>query len=224
MTISQTVNASPKETQKLGNKGKTMDNIIQSYVSFLKKYDEEMETKYFISQPLNIKKATKNEIEKTEEKLSITIPDELKNYYLNASNGTEKDSEKYATSDSRLDIFSHQKIFGIYDYFKMYWDLMEVDMDIINEQLTKDDIRFVNQKNSEYFVFAVDWSENFIETFVFDKNHNFYRFYFDQDVHIISYINEMISGSKSMKKSKSGIELLSDYLEEKKEDIIKDIL
>ena len=205
-----------EKTKRVEN---TMDEIIKNYVIFLKKYEEEIEINDYISQPLNTKKATKNEIEKTEKKLSITLPIELKNYYLNESNGTEQDSEKYAIYDERLDVFSHQRIIGIYDYFKMYWDSMDVDIDVVNEHISKDDMQFVNEKNREYFVFVADWSENFIETIVFDKNGNFYRFYFDQDVHIIEYINEMINGSNSMQKSTSFIKLLGDYLEEEKEEI-----
>ena len=196
----------------------TVGTVIKDFVDYIKtqkNYNENI-----ISQPLNLNKTTEGEIEKTEKKLSCTIPSELRYYYLNEMNGSEVDEKEYPVYEEKLDIFSHQKIMGIYDYFKYYWeDIQEIDIEEILEHLSEEEIFFIENNNREYFVFIADWRNNFIETFVFDKKENYYNFYFDQDVTIDIYINEMINNSNTMKKDKSLVKLLKKYLEKKKEDI-----
>ena len=197
----------------------TVGSVIRNYVEFLNENETEEGVFDFICQPLNDKKAVDKEIEKTEEKLSIKIPEELKYYYSNEANGTEVDIEEYPSSERRLDIFRHQKIIGISDFFEMYWDCYD-PLYLLNYQsaLSEEESNFINDKNKEFFVCAADWDDNFIGTFVFDRNHNFYRFLFDQDLHLLEYLNDMINGSEYVKKNDSFARVLSDYLEEKKED------
>ena len=105
---------------------------------------------------------------------------------------------------------------GIYDFFKLYWgDNKLEDIFDIDEEL----LSFMEKYNKEYFVCIVNWAENFLETFAFDKEGNYFRFNYDQDEIIDVYINEMLNGSEHMQKDKSLIKLLKDYLEEVKEDL-----
>ena len=197
----------------------TVGTVLKDFVDYIKT-QKNYNNEHIISQPLNLNKTTENEIEKTEKKLSCTIPYELRYYYLNEMNGTEVDEKEYPVYEEKLDIFSHQKIMGIYDYFKYYWeDIQEIDIEEILEHLSEEEILFIENNNREYFVFIADWRNNFIETFVFDKKENYYNFYFDQDVTIDIYINKMINSSNSIKKDKSLVKLLKKYLEKKKEEI-----
>lgn len=200
----------------------TINGLIENFGTCLKEDEEEhgMQLGDFIYQPLNTVKALPGDIEKTEAKLSVKIPDELKNYYLNEANGTERNVTDYLLIDGRLDIFSHQKIFGVYDFFDFYWSVIHeyYGIRIMNEELSESEMEFVLEKNKEFFVCAAHWSDNFIETFVFDKGGNYYRFYFDQDVHIFDYIEEMLSNHERVNKSRSFIKLLSEYLENLKDD------
>jgi len=80
-------------------------------------------------------------------------------------------------------------------------------------------MQMVYENNTQYFVFAADWSENFGEVFVFDKEHNFYQFYFDQDVHIFKYIVRMMNKDDSMNVGNSFSEQLDAYLDNEKQEL-----
>ena len=48
----------------------------------------------------------------------------------------------------------------------------------------QEDALLVEQYRNEFFVSIINWENNFIGTFVFDKLGTFYKFNFDQDVMI----------------------------------------
>jgi len=201
----------------------TIAKTIESYTSFLKKNKRNLELNRYVSLPLNKKKATKSEISLTEEKLSTTLPIELKNYYLNDANGTERNVEKYPISEERLDIFSHQKIIGIYDYFQLCLEYVGTSIEVANQGCSEEEIKICMQSNKDYFVCVVDWQDNFRETFLFDKKHNFYSFNFDQDEHISYYISELINNSDHTLTNKSLVKLLDDSIQERIEYLEEDI-
>ncbi len=202
--------------------------VINEYNKQLKPFEDEIDLEDYeiVSNTICAKES---EIAKTEKRLGCSLPKELKDYYLNCANGTGKDVDSYGSWDGSLDIFSHQRVFGIVDFSAYYWDEMcmeespfEYDTSILAElsEKEKDNLKFYN---SEFFVCAVDWKENFLETFVFDKEHNFYTFCFDQDETIaiyINYINEIRNGEENeilneeIVKSKSLSELIESYLQE----------
>ena len=200
----------------------TITGLIEKFGTDLKENKKKhgMQLGDYVSLPMNTVKALPEDIEQTEAKLSIRIPDELRNYYLNESNGNKVNVTDHQLIDGGLDIFSHQKIFGVYDYFDFYWSVLYWGdgIDLMNEKLSDSEMQFVLEKNKEFFVFAADWSDNFIETFVFDKKGNFYRFYFDQDLHIFEYIQDMLNNHSNVNKSHSFIELLSEYLDKLKDN------
>ena len=206
----------------------TLTTAVDDFIKFLSPFDEEIEIDEWFSQPLNTKKAKENKIIKTEQKLDCGFPEELKSYYLNEANGTEE-TDKYALDEQRLEIFSHQRVIGVIDYFSLYWE-EEMDENPFEYhmgclvKLSEKEKLFIIQKNKEYFVCAVHWSENFLETFVFDKNNNFYRFNFDQDDSAIEYINEIEEGSENIEKDKSLIKLFVKYIREKKEELKEDMV
>ncbi len=200
----------------------TITGLIEKFGTNLKENKKKhgMQLGDFVSLPMNTVKALPEDIEQTEAKLSIRIPDELRNYYLNEANGNKVNVTDHQLIDGGLDIFSHQKIFGVYDYFDFYWSVLYegYGIELMDEQLSDSEMEFVLEKNKEFFVCAADWSDNFIETFVFDKEGNFYRFYFDQDLHIFEYIQDMLSNHHSINKSHSFSKLLSEYLDKIKGD------
>ena len=196
----------------------TISNVVKEIDEFIKNSEQEILS---LSQPLNTKKATEGEIAKTEEKLACNIPTELRDYFLNEVNGTETNVEKYPFEDGNLDFFSHQKIMGIYVFFKFYWEeiyQIEIPEMEIEEHLYEDEIAFIEKNKKEFFICVVNWSEKFLQTFAFDKEGNYYRFLFYHDEimndyidTMYEYINNMISVDNRMKKDKSLIKLLKGY-------------
>jgi len=135
--------------------------------------------------------ATLDEIDSTAKKLDIVFPPALISYWSKYSNGNKN---KY---NERLEVFSHQNIMGITDFFnyiwKDYYGVDEIDVYSYNGNIpyTQKQQLLVNEMNKNFFVFAVDWEDNFMEILVFDKFQNAYGFIFDQDLVAYPYIEEL---------------------------------
>ena len=208
---------------------KTITDVIDEFIyQITSKNDYDGSLDEYISQPLNSNKAVEVELIETEAKLGCTIPIELRNYYLNEANGTEEDEvDEYAIFEETLEIFSHQKIVNIYDYFKLYWERVQDENveDILDDTgILSDDetVALIEKYKNEFFVCIVHWENNFIATFLFDKFGNYYRFYFDQDVMIDAIIKDFLNiddSESNIKKGSSLAKLLQDYLEELKDEM-----
>jgi len=207
---------------------KTITDVINEFINYIVTQDDYCGgLEEHISQPLNTNRATEEEVLKTEEKLGCKIPNELRNYYLNDANGTEENEEEYAIFDETLDIFSHQKIINIYDYFKLYWEeLQDENVDEVLDDTgaldNEEEALLVKKYTNEFFVCIANWENNFIGTFVFDKVGNFYKFNFDQDEMIDRIIEDLLTADNakySVKKDKNLSKLLEDYLDEFKRDL-----
>lgn len=138
-------------------------------------------------------KASLEEIRQSEKRLHTTFPSALIDYWYRVSNG-----DKRKRDYDSFELFSHQNIMGIADFYNYYWnDIQGVKTDVFTSHTyTQEEKKFIKDINENYFVFAVDWKSdlNFMDILIFNKKHNCYGFVFDQDVDLLSYIKDIENG------------------------------
>ena len=141
--------------------------------------------------------ATLEEIDKTAKKLDIVFPPALVNYWSEYSNGNKNKNK----NSLMLEVFPHQNIMGITDFFnyiwKEYYGVDEIDVYSHEDMYTpyaQEQKLLVAEMNKNFFVFAADWKDNFMEILIFDKSHNAYGFIFDQDLIAYPYIECLHKG------------------------------
>lgn len=204
----------------MNEKTSKLQIVFDDYKNNLDRYKDDIDLSHIT---YNKSTANSEELIKTEKKLGCTLPKELKEYYLNSANGSEENIEEYGSNNYSFDIFSHQKIFGIVDFSAHYWKDVGEDKSpfeyntSILEKLPEKEQDRLKVYNKEFFVCIVDWDDNFLSTFVFDKKNRFYLFYFDQDETIGDYITELLNGDIPKKYSLSA--LVNDHLQEKINDL-----
>lgn len=139
--------------------------------------------------------ATLEEIDKTAKKLDIVFPPALVNYWSEYSNGNKN------KNSLMLEVFPHQNIMGITDFFnyiwKEYYGVDEINVYSHKDMYTpytQEQKLLVDEMNKNFFVFAADGEDNFMEMLVFDKSHNAYGFIFDQDLIAYPYIEGLHKG------------------------------